>query len=92
MSPVETNRSRSPISATRSFCFRGLTKSNTNANVAPLAEGQKRLLCRFSALDAAVVLTESVDVCAAAPLIVTEVGFSLHVGMSLTSVSAVVTL
>ena len=54
---METNRSRSPISATKSFCFRGLTKSNTNANVAPPAEGQKRLLFRFSALDAAVVKT-----------------------------------
>jgi hypothetical protein len=38
------------------------------------------------------VLTVSVEVCAAAPLIVTEVGFRLHVGMSLTPVSVVVTL
>jgi hypothetical protein len=37
-------------------------------------------------------LTVSVEVCAAAPLIVTEVGFRLHVGMSLTPVSIVVTL
>lgn len=34
----------------------------------------------------------SVEVCAAAPLIVTKVGFRLHVGMSLTPVSVVVTL
>ena len=34
----------------------------------------------------------SVEVCAAAPLMVTEVGFKLHVGMSLTPVSFVVTL
>ena len=34
----------------------------------------------------------SVKVCAAAPLIVTEVGFRLHVGMSLTPVSVVLTL
>ena len=59
----ESNK-RDPV-----FLFRGPTKSNTNANLAPLAEGQKRLLCRFSALDAAVVLTVSVEVCAAAPLI-----------------------
>jgi hypothetical protein len=38
------------------------------------------------------VLTVSVEVSAAAPLIVTEVGFRLHVGMSLTPVSVVVTL
>jgi hypothetical protein len=43
-------------------------------------------------LDAAVVLTVSVEVCAEASLIVTEVGFRLHVGMSLTPVSVVVTL
>jgi hypothetical protein len=92
MSPVETNRSRSPIGATQFFCFRGFTKSNTNANVAPLAEGQKKLLFRFSALDAALVLTVSVEVWAEAPLMVTEDGFRLHVGMSLTPVSAVVTL
>jgi hypothetical protein len=91
-SPVDINRSRNPISAPLSFLFRGLTKSNTNAKVAPLAEGQKRLLFRFSALDAAVVLTVSDEVCASAPLIVTEVGFRLQVGMSLTLVSVVVTL
>ena len=34
----------------------------------------------------------SVEVCVAAPLIVTEVGFRLHVGMSLTPVSFAVTL
>jgi hypothetical protein len=38
------------------------------------------------------VLTVSVEFCAAAPLIVTEVGLRLHVGMSLTPVSVVVTL
>lgn len=38
------------------------------------------------------MLTVSVEVCAAGPLIVTEVGFRLHVGMSLTLVSFVVTL
>jgi len=38
------------------------------------------------------VFTVSVAVCAAAPLIVTEVGFRLHVGMSLTPFSVVVTL
>jgi|HubBroStandDraft_4_1064222.scaffolds.fasta_scaffold07860_3 hypothetical protein len=34
----------------------------------------------------------SVEVCAPAPLIVTDVGFRLHVGMSLTPVSVVLTL
>ena len=92
MSPVETKRSRSPKITARPFRFGGLTKNNTNANMAPLAEGQKGLLCRFSALDAAVVLTVSVEVCAATPLIVTEVGFRLHVGISLTPVCVVVTL
>jgi hypothetical protein len=37
------------------------------------------------------VLTVSVEVCAPVPLIVTEVGFRLHVGMSVTLVSVVVT-
>jgi hypothetical protein len=32
------------MSATQSFRFPRLTKSNTNANGAPLAERQKRLL------------------------------------------------
>jgi hypothetical protein len=41
---VDTNRSRSPITATRSFRFGGLTKSNPNAKVVPLAKGQKRFL------------------------------------------------
>jgi hypothetical protein len=44
------------------------------------------------AVDAAVVLTVSVDVCGVALLIVTEVGFRLQVGMSVTFVNAVVTL
>jgi hypothetical protein len=38
------------------------------------------------------VVTVSVEVSAAAPLIVTEVGFRLHVGMSLRPVSVVLTL
>ena len=37
-------------------------------------------------------MTVSVEACAEASLIVTEVGFRLHVGMSLTPVSVVVTL
>ena len=37
-------------------------------------------------------MTVRVEVCAAAPLIVTEVGLRLHVGMSLTPVIVVVTL
>ena len=38
------------------------------------------------------MLTVSVEVCGEAPLIVTEVGFRLHVGMSVTPVVFVVTL
>ncbi len=37
-------------------------------------------------------MTVSVEVCAAAPLIVTEVGFRLHLGMSMTRINEVVTL
>jgi hypothetical protein len=44
MNPMERNRSKSPINATRFFRFRGLTTSNPKANVAALAEGQKGLL------------------------------------------------
>jgi hypothetical protein len=91
INPVDTKTSRSPKIATRSFRFGGLTKINANAKMVPLAKGQKRLLLRFSALDVEVVLTVSVEVCAPVPLIVTEVGFRLHVGMSVTLVSVVVT-
>jgi hypothetical protein len=41
------------------------------------------LFVRFSAVDAAVVSTVSVDVCAVFPLSVTEAGLRLHVGGSL---------
>ena len=61
MSSVETNRSGSPIIPTQSFRLRGLTKSNTNAKVAPLDNAQKKFLFGFSALDAAVVLPVSVE-------------------------------
>ena len=46
----------------------------------------------FSALEAAVVVTVSIEVWAVAPLMVTLAGFRLHEGMSLTFVIDVVTL
>jgi hypothetical protein len=74
------------------LCFGDRTESSPKAKVNPPAKGQKILLFRFWALDAGVVFTVSVEVCATEPLIVTEVGLRLHVGMSLTFVNAVVTL
>ncbi len=58
----------------------------------PPADCHKSILSRFSAVEAAVVFMVSVEVCAVALLIVTELGFTLHVGMSLTLASAVVTV
>lgn len=82
----------SPAMANSELRLLGLTKSNTNANVAPPAGGQKGLRFSFLAFVAAVVVTVSVKVWGVLPLIVTEVGFRLHVGMSLTPVIVVVTL
>jgi hypothetical protein len=67
-------------------------KNTASASAVPPGETQNNILVRFSALDAAVVLTVSVAVWAAVPLRETETGFRLQVGMSLTSVIAVVTL
>ena len=93
MSPVvDTNRTRSPIIGTRRLRFGGRRENSPKAKVTPPARGQKIFLFRFCALDAGVVFTVRVEVCATEPLIVTEVGLRPHVGMSLTFVSAVVTL
>lgn len=62
-----------------------------NASAVPLDAGQNNFFICFSALDAAVVATVSIDGWAAVPLILTEVRFRLHVGMSLTLVIEVVT-
>jgi hypothetical protein len=51
-----------------------------------------RFLILFSALEAAVVVTVSIEVWAAVPLMVTLTGFRLHEGMSLAFVIEVVTL
>jgi hypothetical protein len=63
-----------------------------NAKAVPPADGQSIFLIWLCALVAAVVLTVSVDVCAAVPLIVTEAGFSAQVGTSFTFVIAVLIL
>src|SRR5690242_19228768 len=89
---VSPSKSRSLIIGTRPFRFGRPMKRNPNEKVGPAAKDQKIFLCRISTLDAGVVFTVSVEACAAVPLIVIEVGFRLHVGMSLTFVNVVVTL
>lgn len=70
----------------------GTIKKHSKASSAPPALGQKRFSIRFSDVIGPVVVAVSVDVSAAEPLIVTEVGFKLHVGASFPSISAVVTV
>jgi hypothetical protein len=65
--------------------------SKITASVVPPV-GQMSFLILFSALEAAVVVTVSMEVWGVAPLIVTLAGFRLHKGMSLTFVIDVVTL
>lgn len=69
----------------------GTQKSSTSAISVPPAEGQKSFLIWFPAV-AAVVVTVSVDVSAVVPLIETEVGLKLQIGLSFTVVIAVVTV
>jgi hypothetical protein len=88
--PLNTNRRSSPNIASQ-LRRRGTKTNTTNASAVPPA-GQKSFFLMFSALDAGVVVTVSVDVCAVVPLIVTEAGFRLHVGASMTLVIDVVTL
>ena len=92
MRPREMSRSRNPMSAGLYLLLRGFAKSSNTAKVVPPADCHKSILSRFAAVEAAVVFMVSVEACAFAPVIVTELGFSLQVGMSLTLVSAVVTV
>jgi hypothetical protein len=58
--------------------------SNSASDVPP-TDGPSSFLRSFLALDAAVVVTVSVEVCAAVPLRVNEAGLRLQVGGSLTA-------
>ncbi len=70
---------------------RGVRKNKSSAIAVPPVVGQKSFCMRFSELVEAVVFTVSVEADAAVPLMVTEVGLRLQVGVSLTPVIDVVT-
>jgi hypothetical protein len=70
----------------------GTVKNRRNASIVPPVDGQSSCFISFFALEAAVVLTVTVEVWAAVPLMVTEVGFKPQVGASVTLVIVVVTL
>jgi len=89
---METKMRRSPIITSQLRRRFGTMKNTTNASAVPPAGGQKSFFIWFSALDAAVVVTVSVDVCEAVPLIATDIGFRLQVGISLTFVITVATV
>ena len=91
VAPAKATRTSRQSSAGQPRRRFGTTKNSRNANAVPPADDQKSLFNWFCAL-AAVVLTVNVEVCAVVPLTVTEAGFRLHVGMSLTPVIVVVTL
>jgi hypothetical protein len=66
-------------------------KNSISASADPPVVGQKSFGFWFSELVAAVVIADSVDVWAVAPLMVTDVGLRLQVGASFTLVIDVVT-
>jgi hypothetical protein len=66
-------------------------KNSISASAVPPVVGKKSFCIWFCEVVAAVVLTVSVDVCAAVPLRVTEAGLRLQVGVSVTPVIVVVT-
>jgi hypothetical protein len=91
MALTEMRRTNSPSIASQFRRRFGTRKNAISARAVPPEIGPKSLSIWFFAVDAAVVVTVSVDVCAAVPPMATEVGFRLHVGMSLTFVIDVVT-
>lgn len=90
--PIEAKSANSPNINNQLRRRLGRASSATNARAVPPASGPKNPFISFAALDIAVVVTVSVDVCAVAPVIATDVGFNPHPGMSLTPVMDVVTL
>lgn len=88
ITPIEINTVSSPSIASQLRLRLGTTKNSSSASAVPPADGQNSSFFRFSALVAAVVVTVSVEVCAAVPLIVSEVGERLHVTGSTASIGA----
>ena len=90
IAPTTAHRGSIPNIASQFRRLLGTMKSAATASVVPPV-GQISCFMSFSALEAAVVVTVSVEVWAAVPLMVTLAGFKLHEGMSLTLVNDVVT-
>jgi hypothetical protein len=80
--PMATNNTTIETMASQLRRRRGVMKNSINANAVPPVEGQNRFGFSFAALPGPVVFTVSVDVWAAAPVMVTEVGLRVQVGMS----------
>lgn len=89
--PAKMKRTSSPTIASQLRRL-GNAKSKASASAVPPADGQSNFFIWFTALDAGVVVAVSVDVWAVVPLMLTEVGFRLQVGMSLIFVIDVLTL
>jgi len=79
IAPRETKKTSSPSIAGQLRRRLGIPKKKTSASAVPPADGQKSLFVRFSAFVGAVVVTVSIEVCVAVPLMVTEAGETLHV-------------
>ena len=87
MATPDTNSTRSPTMASQLRRRLGTPKKNSNASTAPPVDGQKSLRGVLKAV-AAVVPTDSVEVTAVAPEMVTDSGERAHDAGSLAAVGA----
>jgi hypothetical protein len=80
---IEANSTTSPSIASQLHRPRGTRISNTSPSTVAPADGHSSFFIWLCALDAAVVITVSVEVCAVIPLRVTTAGLILQVAGSL---------
>jgi len=84
MTPSDRHMTTAAVSSAGRLRLRfGTAKNSSSASAVPPPEGHSRRIMRLSAVDAAVVVTVSVEVCAPVPVIVTEVGDRTHCAGSL---------
>jgi hypothetical protein len=89
--PIAANITTSATIVSQLRRRRGVVKKSSSATAVPPVVGHNNFCMRFSEVVAAVVFAVSVDVEVALPLMATEVGLRVQVGMSLPLVIAVVT-
>ena len=87
ITPLVTTSASAP-SIVIQLRFRRGSPISSRANAVP-AEGHRSLFNSFRALVAAVVFIVSVELCAPVPVIVTEVGVKVHVGVSLAATGVI---